>query len=387
MHINKLSSEILEKILIEGNIFIVSKVCQRWRYLVKSNKFKFDNIFFDLYKDDPEKMKRKPNSVYLFNSKLFNENGFPVGISYNFFDREYNFMSLELNKYLIKKFKNFFNYISNLDILNIVFDGLVYIYRTNKKFLRYFLSKKTIKNNTDQKIIGTIDYFLFFLFINHLNVIKHKIKFVNFYIKNIYNRLENIDPNVFFENEIEMLSKLIRCQIFVNFEKFTFFAPNNTYLIYNRDKKLLVVRYGNYKKYNLSLELIDYTFLDPNNESRFLCKNYFINCFKRDAIKDIACDYYPAMILFDFFWFEYLFANGQIDKLIIINFNFYDFIFDQLLEISKRQKEKKIEYHCLDQSQKIIDQENFKFISVAKENRRDYYFKRSREKWCEDVVI
>lgn len=144
MHINNLPNEILEKILIEGNFFIIVNVCQRWRKIVKLNKLKFDYIFFNLTKDNSKKNKKKSNSAYLFNSRLFDKNGIPDILSENFFDNKYNFLNYEFKRYLLKNFKNFFKYISYLDTLYIIFDGLFYIYQS-KKFQQYFYLKMQLK--------------------------------------------------------------------------------------------------------------------------------------------------------------------------------------------------------------------------------------------------
>jgi len=57
---------------------------------------------------------------------------------------------------------------------------------------------------------------------------------------------------------------------------------------------------------------------------------------------------------------------------------------DRLLELSEKQKEKKIEYHCLDSktSKKII-QENFEFIPVIKE---EYSFDQIFKLYDENII-
>jgi len=67
MNIQNLPSEILEKILVEGNFLSVSRVCQTWRYHAQRNKSQFDEVFFDLTKDDPKKIeKKKSKSIVYF---------------------------------------------------------------------------------------------------------------------------------------------------------------------------------------------------------------------------------------------------------------------------------------------------------------------------------
>lgn len=59
MNIQDLPPEILEKILVEGNYFSVAKVCRTWRYHARKNISRFNEVFFDLTKDDPEKIEKR----------------------------------------------------------------------------------------------------------------------------------------------------------------------------------------------------------------------------------------------------------------------------------------------------------------------------------------
>lgn len=86
--------------------------------------------------------------------------------------------------------------------------------------------------------------------------IQKKIKIINIKVENICDRIENIESNIFFANEIFLLEGIINLKIFEEFEKFTFNGPNDTYLIYDKNKKLLIIRFGDYKKYKLAHESI-----------------------------------------------------------------------------------------------------------------------------------
>jgi len=66
MNIQDLPSEILEKILIEGNYFAVSRVCWTWYNLILKKKKKLNKKFFILKKIAPEKINKKNSNIFFF---------------------------------------------------------------------------------------------------------------------------------------------------------------------------------------------------------------------------------------------------------------------------------------------------------------------------------
>jgi len=374
MNICKLPLVILEKILFEGNYYHVSKVCLSWREIAQNNKSKFNEINFDLAKDNPKDVdKKNPNIVYIYRSQIIDENGFYCNKDTNtsIYYNDNNLVVYRYVEYIFEKFKKFLNNILSLNTLNVVFNSLILINTENNIYKKYILSENFIKNN--QKVSGIIYYNLFLNFNNYFEFFKKfKIKVLNIKVINNYNIIKNIDENFFFNNEILMLSEIIINQTFINFEKFTFNAPNNTYLIYDQIKKLLIIRYGNYEKYNLPSETThicqicskNFRFCGDHNH-----KHYNIKCFK-SLCYETFYDFYPARLIR--INYDKLLKIKTVEKLIIISTEFYEFIFDQLLETSNQ--EKYVEYYCLDQSKtEKITRGNFVFVPVQKEKEK-YYF-------------
>lgn len=46
MNINNLPTEILEKIIFQGNYFSILKVCKKWHEIAKLKRNKFNDFFF-----------------------------------------------------------------------------------------------------------------------------------------------------------------------------------------------------------------------------------------------------------------------------------------------------------------------------------------------------
>jgi len=372
MNIQDLPSEILEKILVEGNFLSVSRVCQTWRDHAERKKSQFNEVFFDLTKDDLEKIeKEKPDQLFIFNSPTIDKNGcglFPKEELYEFFDLKIYY------EYISDIIKKIFKKIISLNALNIIYDPLIYV---KSEYPIYILSKKLFTNNEDQKISGLLNPY-FFGFNTYLLKLKNRIKIVNIEIKDVSDRIENIDQNVFLNYEIEDIYGIFLYYTFRLFEKFTFNAPNNTYIIYDKYKKLLIIRFGHYGKYNFPKDKISICQLC--SKERIFCstinhKQYIINSFRNSNV--FIYKYYPAgLINLDF---EKIIEN--IEKLIIISSEFYEFMFDQLLEISKKQKEKKIKYYCLEPSKTETKQKNFKFKIIEKEKEQKYSFKQMHFKF------
>jgi len=366
MNIQNLPSEILEKILVEGNFLSVSRVCQIWRYHAQRNKSQFDEVFFDLTKDDPEKIeKENPNQLFIFNSRTIDKNGFWVGPEIVTSDRIK--FSLKLCNYLNEEFPKIFNKITFVNTLNIIYDPLLYIKLDESPYLSkiYILSDNIFTDNEDQKITGLInrDYLSFQ---SYLHYCLNKTKNINIKIKDVCNRIENIDPEIFFKLEIGIMDELIYYQAFEDFEKFTFNAPNNAYIIYNENKKILIIRFGNYEKYNFPMKK---KLIGQISNNTLINKHYLVNCFMRNNSNFIV-NFYPARLI----RYDYEKATEKVETLIIISSELYVFMFDQLLEFSKKETQKKIKYHCFNSSEMKSEQENFEFVSVEKEKEQEYTF-------------
>jgi len=377
MNIQDLPSEILEKILVEGNFLTISRVCQTWRDHAQIKKIQFNEVFFDLTKDDPEKTEKKnPNQLFVFNSPLFDKNGIRVGPEI-ITVRKYKYIK-EYSFYLKDKYKKIFNKITFANTFNFIYDPLLYvdIYKIPNYTKKYILSDNVFADNEDCKIIGVINHFSSYLE-DYLYMIKNKIKNVNIEIKDVCDRIENIDPDLFFNLEIDKIKNIINYRLFEHFKKFTFEAPNNTYLIYDENKKLLIIRFGNYEKYNFPMEKISIC----KEECRYFddCFNhrrYYINSFELVNSKFVL-NYYPARL----FEYKYEKLTERVEKLIIISSEFHDFMFDRLLKHSEKEKEKEIKYYCLDPNKVKVERENFEFVPVEKENEHEYSFEQIHFKY------
>jgi len=379
MNINNLPSEILEKILVEGNFLSVSKVNQTWRYHAKRKKSQFNEVFFDLTKDDPEKIEKKnPNQLFVFNSPSIDKNGFRMGPEIVTKYRE-NYV-YKYSLCLKEKYEKILNKITSTNTLNYIYDPLLYVNRNESQCYskKYILSDNVFVNNEDGKTTGIINYYPW-KFEDYLYISKNKIKKINIVIKDVCDRVENIDQNLFFQLEINMMREMIHYQTFKDFKKFTFKAPNNTYLIYDENKKILIIRFGNYEKYNFPMEKISISnesnihFLKPLSNY----KRYSVNSFMHFVDSNFIVNFYPAKL----FEYDYEKATEKVETLIIISSELYVFMFDQLWEISKIQKDKEIKYYCLDPSKMKFKQKNFEFIPVEKEKAQEYSFEQMHFKY------
>jgi len=241
-------------------------------------------------------------------------------------------------EYIFQKINDIVDKMSSLNTLNFVFDSLIFV--KDDFFFEhtyYILSKKLFVNNEDHNIYGRTCYFSF-EFVDHL--ISLNVKDVNIKFKDIYYQIEKIDKKIFFRIEITYLEDLLILRSFRFFKKFTFNAPNNTYLIYDENEKLLIIRFGNYEKYNLPL--IEISICQECKNNFGIClgnhKQYLVKCFCDNFIPGT---YYPAnLIRYDF----RKLLSKKVKKLIIISYEYHEFMFDQLYAVSKKTK-CKIKYY------------------------------------------
>jgi len=354
MNIHDLPEEILVKILVEGNFLSISNVCQTWRDHAVRNKSRFDVIFFDLTKDNPEKIEKNPNIMIVYNSTL-NDLGYweasTIDLSQKYDFEQY--APTKINSYMIKKY----SYISK----KIIFLNILYF---SFNYLRYLKPNKI-----------PIDFFIS----EFLWELENKVKIVNIKFKDIYNITKSIDQHTFYETEILNMINLLFYQKFCYFEKLTFQGLNNTYFIYDENKKILIIRFGNYEKYNFPMEKI--FICRKYNDEHAICTNryhkqYLTNSFICGKSNWIFV-HYPACLI------EYNYEKliNKVKKLIVISSEFHDFMFDQLLETAKNRKEKEIEYHSLDSSKTKFEQENFEFVPVEKEKEHEYSFEQIHFKY------
>jgi len=145
MDIYDLPSEILEKILIEGNFYYISKVCQKWYDIAKTNRIRFKAFKFDLTKDDPEKIEKISDVMHLYISQIFDENGFLN--EPNIFDHFINpIFSIEfIFTKIFSKFTKIIENIVFLKTLYIILDPLFYIDEKIKANKKYNLINQKIK--------------------------------------------------------------------------------------------------------------------------------------------------------------------------------------------------------------------------------------------------
>lgn len=400
MNINDLPLEILEKIIFEGRFCVISNVCQVWRKCAQNYRSKFNDVYFDTAKDDPKNVKNKnPTDVFLYNSQEFNKksvNSIRVHSDFRFgFD---NIKNLFFYNHI--KIINFISNFSSISSLNIIFNPLLNFKDFSYlKYYDYCLSKPLKREN-----INVQEIFIDFLLANSpyfnklMVLINIKTNNLNIKIKDFCDKLENIYYFHFFNIEISNLSELINNLLFIKFEKFTYNGPNSTYIIYDQNEKILIIRYGNYKKYKFSYEkIIGYHHLGGQMVGKYyyythktipicrvcckddsICKNklhykYIVNCFKNHYYHRNIRNFYPAILILDDY--DKLFSIGQIEKLVIISNDFYQFVFDKLLDTSKLiQKEKIIQYHCLNQNKKTFIQNNFAFLAIDKKQENNYSF-------------
>jgi len=341
MNIQNLPSEILEKILVEGNFLSISRVCQTWRYHAQKNKFKFNEIFFDTTNDNPEKIKKEnPNQLTILNSLLSDKN---------------KINNILFDKNIIKKCKKIFKKITSLNTLNFIFEISMYVDARTKNGNKYCL-------------------FSLFEFVFWANYLPQK-KTLNIEIKYV---CENIYQETFLDFEIDKTYNILINSSYTCYEKFTFNMPNNNYIIYDKNKKLLIIRFGNYEKYNFPMAIK--TICNKYNKDEFgFCSNskhkqYHVNSFSIRFNWWLG-DFYPARLIM----IDYKKLTENVKKLIVISSEYHDFMFDQLLKTSKSRK--KIEYHCFDSSKMKFEQKYFKFVPVEKEKVQEYSFKQIHFKY------
>jgi len=361
MNIHNLPLEILEKILVEGDFLSSSRVCQTWRYYALRNKFQFNDVF-DLTKDDPEKIKKKNlDQLFVFNSPSIDKNGFRTVPEIVTNDRD--IYANKYSYYIIQKYQKICNKILFVNTLNFIFDPLVYVDLESLYYSKkYILSNNVFIDNEDHKITGILTYTTSNLD-SYLRISKNKIKNANIKIKEVCDRIEYIDQKLFFQLD-SILFEIIYFNSFRKYKKFTFKALFNTYLIYDENKKLLIIRFGDHEKYNIPTEIMVSC---PRGFYPSVTSNIELN----------TGNYHPARV------FEYHYKNltKNVEKLIVISFEFHNFIFDRFLGISTIQK--KFEYHCFDSSKKKFEQENFKFVPIEKEKEQEYSFEQMHFKYFE----
>jgi len=340
MNIHNLPLEILEKILVEGNFLSISRVCQTWRHHAQRKKSQFNEVFFDLTKNESKEIENKnPKVINVYNSIRYEKN-------------ELSFSIEEMEEFFLEeiseKFEVMFYKIVSAETLIFTFDPMACVEETDENYNYYKISKNFIGNDN----IFFAYFYDFSAIIQHLYTITNKIKFVNIIIKDIYDRIENIDKTIFSTVEISTMYSIISDSSFTFFKKFTFRAPNNTYLIYDKNKKIAIIRLSDNEKYDFK-------------KKKNICKNcpkHHVRCYEEKI-----CHFYPAN--FSLYFNHSNFKD--VEKLIIISFEFHGFMFEQFRKLSKKIK---IEYHCLNSKKMKFEKEKFKFVPVEKEKSQEYSF-------------
>lgn len=364
MEINKLPQEILEKILFEGDYFIISKVCQKWHEIAEKNKFKFNGIVFDLYKDDPEEIKKNSLDVlYVYRSQCYDKNGILI---LKIFKNEYD------------NFKQLLNRLTFINILNIIYDPLHYV-KTNKENKEILILNKNIFS---ADLVGEMTLYFLYQILKDFSD-KSKIKILNIKIKNYINRIEEIQEKNIFDHELNIFYTILDIHFFKFFEEFTFKVLDNIYIIYKKTKKTLIIRYGDYQQYNFIRYLFNVCSLCNKNDffknhivdNSHNCINYEIECFidMKNFFRENDYYCYPANLIS--FRYDFFLKETYIDKIIVISDEFLEFKFDNLLKNSRHFRTKTIEYYCLDKYKtEKYSHLNFKFKPVPKEKIKDYSF-------------
>jgi len=167
-----------------------------------------------------------------------------------------------------------------------------------------------------------------------------------------------------------MMREIYYFNLFETLNEISFNDSNNTYFIYNKTKKNLIIRYRDYEC--IPPDPINITF----GECGFK-KNYTFNCLHTKKYDNDYFNFYHVSIYPNSIYenFTYFIKKTGIEKLTIISTNFYEYMFDQFLNLSKRNKKTNIIYHCFDncKKEKIVD-DNFSFIPVEKEKEQEYSF-------------
>jgi len=412
MNITNLPTEILEKIIVEGNCFTIFTVCKKWYEIANSIKHKFNEIIFDLSKDDPEKIKENPDQVFLYRSQMYDKQG--IRIQKECLEKR-NLVRL-LNKF------------SSVHTLTAVFDILYYVkkqYIGVRKFKN--LTKNVFTTNSDE-FVGIINRNSYKTFLRHILDHLKKYKKINIKIKDYGQQIEKVDENIVINCEIKMLMELLsKFELIRKFEKFSFNAPNDVYIINDKDKEILIVRFGNYKKYDFAISKMKvFPYSCDCCDCCDCCeREYFLNCFsgnpKNENSKfresdceseDIEIDFeenednknakksksdvesddesensiyvkksgdfryslshdlkYPFIFLENEFEFLH-----KVKKLILINSEHIEYMFNMYLKLSRHNRSKQIKYICLDQEKsQNYSFKNFEFLALDKKTE-DYSF-------------
>lgn len=360
--VNDFPNEILELILIKCNYNIVSRVCKKWYIIVNSrkNKLKINEIFFDLTKDDPTKVEKTTENIYIFNSQLYNNGYYNKKIEH--FINAIKKKHIILYNYFDDQFYRLFERLLNINSITFIIDLLFYDKIKSDYRTQYKLFKTVIENNFDNSIVGSLyDILLYDINWNVNDMIqKHKLKILNIYIKDFEDR---IDDTKYIKYEYYGLNYIYTYSyIYEYVEKFSLKLPNDAYVIYNKNEKVLIIRYGNYKKSN-KFELI------CNN-----CYNimYFCNCkCKKKEYFELNLYQYP----YDFFKFYKLpFLKTHQIKLYIITDEYQEIIFKFFSELSK-DIDIIIVYYCFDSSKIKTIIEKFEFIPLNESFKSNLAFK------------
>jgi len=235
MDISNLPTNILEKVIIQGFFFTIFTVCKKWYEIAKSIRHNFNEIVFDLTKDDPEQIKKNPDQVFLYRSQMYDKQGIRI-------QKEY----LE-KRNLVRLLNNF----SSVNTLNIVFDVLYYIKKQDIGEIKYKNLAKDIFTENLEEFVGLFNTNSYKTFLKKVFKTPKKYKNINIKIKDYSQQIEKVDENIVINCEIKMLMELLsKFELINKFEKFTFNAPNDIYLIYDKDKEILIIRFGDYEKYD-----------------------------------------------------------------------------------------------------------------------------------------
>jgi len=307
---------------------------------------------------------------------LFDENGFRDLEMKKNYNKDKFTMGM-FNDYLSNKIQQIFNKFISSKMLNFVFysnfkikkDVIIIIL----KLLRHDIcSPENIEKIPEEDnyniSVGLFDIIFHKFFKNKVEVVNIEIKDdISNTFKNVNDIYDNIIRSVFYGYEIFYMYAIIRNQLFEYSTKYTFKLPNNSYIIYDVTKKILIIRFGNYEKHNFPKEKLT---ICQQCRKKEICsssdhKQYKVNSF---CIINTFLRCYPAELI----KFDYEKLTKNVEKLIFINSEFHEFMFDRLLETAKNQKEKKIEYHCLNSDKTKFEQENFEFVPIEKESEYSF---------------
>lgn len=259
---NKLPIEIIEKILIYLDYFVVIRVCKKWKDIAVNIKHKFKSIHIDLMTDISDKyLKFNPEILNINCSQYYDMKQTIENRSNKFLSEKYWLSAKDL--YYEKEFKIIKNILMNIDKLKVLKSlkeiniDLDIVYFINDyisiNLIHYNLYNNYFSENKDTYFTENINYFVFRRsydkVINLSFVVFVLINLLKIKTKKIYIKLHNRKNNLKYIHHECFIKKFLMKHIF-NYDNFIFIGNYDLYFFYDNESKSLIYRHYDIHKIN-----------------------------------------------------------------------------------------------------------------------------------------